>query len=230
MVAIAIDRYFCICRPWPNIIDIRIAKRIITSIRLLSFAISLGLITSLAYSVYHYLDYDIPFWELYPNLNYTSASNATITTFSAPDMLRDMIISGSYDGTEMTEETQTVKVTRLILTVFCCPNKVIFDKKVRKVRKVYQKFYVLLFVIAFISVFILYALTYKSMLTWRSKRVHSSVPYRHLNGRVSTLLTSTVTKQSNCHEKSFIATESQNNAKAEKIPLILRHTIPNRQS
>ena len=116
MVAIAIDRYFCICRPWLKSIDIRIAKRII--ICLLFFAISLGLITSLAYGVYHYLDYDIPFWELYPDLNYTSASNATIMTFSAPEMSRDIIHSGSYDGTEMTEETQTVKMTQLVLTGF----------------------------------------------------------------------------------------------------------------
>ena len=85
----------------------------------------------------------------------------------------------------------------------------------KKVRKIYQKFYVSLFLIAFISVFILYALIYKSILTRRSKRMCSSVTYRHLNGRRSTLLTSMVTKQSNCHEKSFNATESQNNANAE---------------
>ena len=210
MVAIAIDRYFCICRPWLKIIDIRIAKRII--ICLLFFAISLGLITSLAYGVYHYLDYDIPYWEIYPDVNYTSASNDTNTTFSVRNLSRDIPDAGGPDGMELTSETQTVKMTRLVLTGFCYPNEVIIDKKVRRI---YQKFYVSLFVIAFISVFILYALIYKSILTRRSKRMRSSVSYRHLNGRRSTLLTSMVTKQSNCHEKSFNATESQNNANAE---------------
>ena len=209
MVAIAIDRYFCICRPWLKIIDIRIAKRII--ICLLFFAISLGLITSLAYGVYHYLDYDVPFWDLNHDINYTSASNATITTFSAPDMSHDLINTGNFDGTEMTE-TRTVTVTRLVLTGFCYPNEVIIDENVRKI---YQKFYVSLFLIAFITVFILYALIYKSILTRRSKRMRSSVTYRHLNGRRSTLLTSMITKQTNCHEKSTNAAESQNNVSAE---------------
>ena len=127
-------------------------------------------------------------------------------------MSRNMINSGSFDGTEMTEETRTVKMTRLVLTGFCYPNEVIIDKKVRKI---YQKFYDSMFVIAFISVFILYALIYKSILTRGSKLMRSSVSYRHLNGRRSTLLTSMATKQFNCHEKSFNATESQNNANAE---------------
>lgn len=45
--------------------------------------------------------------------------------------------------------------------------------------------------------------------------MRSSVTYRHLNGRRSTLLTSVITKQTNWHEKSTQAAESQNNLASE---------------
>ena len=209
MVAIAFDRYFCICRPWLKIIDIRIAKRII--ICLFFFAISLGLITCLAHGVYHYLDSYVPFWSLNHGLNYTSKANGSISTFSTQNILSDPSFSGKIGRTEMTSDNM-VRITRLVPTGFCYPNEVIIGEDVRKI---YQKFYVSLFLIAFITVFVLYALIYKSILSRRSKRLRSSVTYRHLNGRRSTLLTSVITKQTNCHEKSTLAAESQTNVNHE---------------
>ena len=209
MVAIAFDRYFCICRPWLKIIDIRIAKRII--IGLFFFAISLGLITCLAHGVYHYLDYYILLENLNTNLNYTIEENATIRTFSSRELLHGQSVSGNSEQFEMANDNM-VKVTELVLTGFCYPNEVIIGEEVRKI---YQKFYVSLFLIAFITVFVLYALIYKSILSRRSKRLRSSVTYRHLNGRRSTLLTSVVTKHTNCQERSTLAVENQNNANSD---------------
>ena len=209
MVAIAFDRYFCICRPWLKIIDIRIAKRII--IGLLVFAISLGLITCLAYGVYHYLDSYILLETFNTSYNYTTEENSAIRPSSTQEELHGQSMSGSSSQLEMSTDNM-VKIPKLVLTGFCYPNEVIISENIRKM---YQKFYVSLFLIAFITVFILYALIYKSILSRRSKRLRSSVTYRHLNGRRSTLLTSMVTKQTNCHERSTLAVENQNNANGE---------------
>jgi hypothetical protein len=215
MVAIAFDRYFCICRPWMKFLDLKFAKRIILS--LLMFSLSLGLITSLAYGVYHrnptvlknvtFEQVNISFEANYSNSNepkkhltnnphkfYNCSAERFIKCKSSISKYLVSDVIGEINQTARSPHSQT----DFVFTGFCYPNEIILSKEFRRV---YQTFYASLFLIAFIIVFILYALIYRSILVRRSKKLQSSLSYKYSNGKKSALLTCMFPRQDNPPEQ-----------------------------
>ncbi|KAH3828678.1 uncharacterized protein LOC127831595 [Dreissena polymorpha] len=199
MVAIAFDRYFCICRPWLKVLNIRLAKRIILS--LLVFSLSLGLITSLAYGVYHrkssvriIRNNSLPEQFLYnesTNNNIGTHDNAlnavwkiNLRLSSNCSFNRNTNINGCQKNENVNDIYSDVNDEEFDFTGFCYPNEVLLSTSFRRA---YQKFYASLFLIAIITVSILYALIYRSILTRRSKRLKTSLVS---SGRRSKSLTS----------------------------------------
>ena len=219
MVAIAIDRYLCICRPWVKIINIKVAKRIILCLLMLS--LSLGLITSLAYGVYHRkvvtkvirnvtnegTSSEIGSFDdtygLLPNCTQTIdafgnhdcvVTNATNISHRRSLLTNSQLAAGLGISVPF---NSTVNVSDFVYTGFCFPNEVILSVKFRRI---YQKIYATLFLIAFITVFILYAWIYKSILTRRSKRLQSSLTEKRPGRMRSSLLATLFSRKSRTRE------------------------------
>ncbi|WAR15822.1 OPSD2-like protein [Mya arenaria] len=207
MVAIAFDRYFCICRPWTKFLNTKCALRIIFV--LLTFALTLGLLTSLAYGVYHrrvvaqiskisnmtkIVHYNVSDFTIATGIdNCTRFHNPSLN--SGNNFTNDCQLN--LDNTSFDTVNGTIDINDFVFTGFCYPNEVIFSTGFRKA---YQKFYVSLFLIAFITVFILYALTYRSIMFRRSRRLKTSLNQRSALGRRSTLLTSICSRNANSPE------------------------------
>ncbi|KAL4221044.1 hypothetical protein ACF0H5_019306 [Mactra antiquata] len=196
MVAIAFDRYFCICRPWMKILDIKSAKRIIAS--LLIFALSLGLITSLAYGVYHRkanmneTDSQTDHYNdsVYSNTDTLASENIQSSwktiTFEENHVPDNCSISwnnaNGYRRNYSCPETDSYNIIQdktndtndsedFVFTGYCYPTDILMPKDFRKI---YQTFYASLFLVMFLIVFALYALILRSILNRRSKRLKSS--------------------------------------------------------
>lgn len=219
MVAIAIDRYLCICRPWVKVINIKVAKRIILCLFMLS--LSLGLITSLAYGVYHRKVATKRAWNTTNEdegarnvtLGRTNAFLTNCTDVIAVghsnclasnpvNMSHRQIPSGDLQSISDQSNisgalNSTLNVNDFVFTGFCIPNEVILSIKFRRV---YQKVYATLFLIAFVIVFILYAWIYKSILSRRSKRLQSSLTEKRKARMRSSVLTSIFKRKSRAPE------------------------------
>lgn len=216
MVAIAIDRYLCICRPWVKVINIKVAKKIILCLLMLS--LSLGLITSLAYGVYHKKAvtklirnvtneasdiHNVTFADanaLLTNCSQTIGGLGTVDCIASRAInisLRQQLAAGRSLTVSF---NSTVNVNDFVFTGFCFPNEVILSVEFRRV---YQKIYASLFLIAFVVVFILYAWIYKSILTRRSKRLQSSLTEKR-PGHMRTSLLATVFKRKSRTQETII--------------------------
>lgn len=167
MVAIAVDRYICICHPHWHVLDTRRAKLILFS--LIVFSMILGIITALAYGVYQYST-KIDEAQL---IDRNSTSMTTLNGTNAKDT--DLCINKPEHAncTEIAENsincTDDVPLWQFVdYTGVCNPNQLIFT---RTFRKTYQKLYAGMFLVAFIVVFVLYILIYKSVLERRSKKM-----------------------------------------------------------
>ena len=161
MVAIAIDRYFCICHPFLHTLNLRRAK--IITVVLGMFSCGLGVIVSLMYGVYDHLDnVMMPPPGYYQNgLGNQSSiqSNDTNTTdefHDASAFIHDYNF-GPYDDP-----------SKLIIWIGQCgPNQLIISDKFRQY---YQIFYTVLYLISLVIVIVLYVLIYHSVLARRSRR------------------------------------------------------------
>ncbi|XP_067658785.1 cholecystokinin receptor type A-like [Haliotis asinina] len=167
MVAIAVDRYICICHPHWHVLDTRRAKLILFS--LIVFSMILGIITALAYGVYQYRSkideahiIDRNFTSV-TSINWTIAPDAEICL----NKTQDINCTDRFEF--MFNCTGDVLLYRIIdYSGICKPNQLIFTTKFRKT---YQKVYAGMFLVAFIVVFVLYILIYKSVLERRSKKM-----------------------------------------------------------
>ncbi|XP_052763948.1 octopamine receptor Oamb-like [Mya arenaria] len=225
MVAIALDRYFCICRPWTKFLNTKCALRIIFS--LLAFAFTLGLMTSLAHGVYHRkVIAQVSKISNMTDLLHFNVSGFTMATVS--DNWTGLQNPSSNIGNYFTNDGQfyavntsfhtvngTSDIDYFVFTGFCYPNEVIFSTGFRRA---YQKFYASLFLIAFITVFFLYALIYRSIILRRSRRLKTSLNSSS-TGRRSTLLTSICSRNANTPETVCMeeCKAELNNTKQEKI-------------
>lgn len=198
MTAIAFDRYLCICRPWVKFLDIRFAKKII--IALLVISLVFGLITSLAYGVYHQTHTVSTRLTVTDNVthsptsNYESRINIVQTSTLPSECFKN------FTNTLTPSEIHIYKVcmqshvkknessnaeNHFYFTGYCYPNEKIFS---RQFRKAYQTLYASLFLLVFLLVFVLYALILRSILARRSKRLRSSIAYRSYQGRNQTTM------------------------------------------
>ncbi|XP_071109157.1 cholecystokinin receptor type A-like [Haliotis cracherodii] len=167
MVAIAVDRYICICHPHWHVLDTRRAKLILFS--LIVFSMILGIITALAYGVYQYST-KIDEAQLFDR---NSTSMTSLNGTNAKDTHLCINKPEHANCTEIAENsincTDDVPLWQFVDYIGVCnPNQLIFT---RTFRKTYQKLYAGMFLVAFIVVFVLYILIYKSVLERRSKKM-----------------------------------------------------------
>lgn len=169
MVAIAVDRYLCICRPFLHFMNLRRAKIVVIVLAL--WAVLLGLIISLFYGVYERTPETI-----------SSALNVTEVdanfTLLFPDSNETTFLE---NYTVMVEEN----VTRIKYRGFCDRNDLIFALSFQSAL---QYFHSSLFVIAVIIVGILYGCIFIAVTKRRKKtqkiRSTNSVVY-NCNGNSS---------------------------------------------
>ncbi|GAB1605966.1 neuropeptide FF receptor 2-like [Argonauta hians] len=151
MVAIASDRYLCICHPFVRAMTTRRAQILVALLG--AVAVTFGIIGSLAYSVYKYKDPGngtqimnsiTPVASMLSNYTYEYSDNNTVT-LDAIEANRTICYSGMCD------------ISFLIFP--------------RKVFTVYQTIYSSIFLISLVIVAFLYALIYRSVLSRRKQRL-----------------------------------------------------------
>ena len=143
MVAIAVDRYICICHPFVHVMTVKRAKCFVYI--LASFAIILGIITSLGNGVYQE-------FEITVNVTDTIIVNNSL----------DGEISYSYlvSQRNKTELVQTY-------TGLCYMSTTILSKTFIDI---YQKVYSSFYLISLLIVMVLYGMIYSSVTKQRAKR------------------------------------------------------------
>ncbi|XP_033764362.1 cholecystokinin receptor type A-like [Pecten maximus] len=163
MVAIAFDRYFCICHPFLHAINIPRAKAIV--LVMAALACVFGILTSLMYSIHPG-----------PLSDSTTGSNITCldtvpssdqpynTSFTGSELCDDVGIMNN--GTAEAEED---------LSGVCVPYNNVFGENFIWV---YQKIYAGFYLLSFLIVFVLYGLIYRAIHLRRAlkaKRKRSSL-------------------------------------------------------
>lgn len=190
MVAIATDRYFCICHPFLHVLNIKRAKIIVLC--LLAAASSFGIVTSLMHGVYMYQDPTLPQTDnLSANIteNHTNATDLSSSLgFSNTSGISYKYISNVKDinnrtGYNMEDCAQNIKCFSNASSVFsdlnmtqkrklvyngaCIPNNIIIGPEYVDL---YQKMYAGTYLLSFFAVVVLYGLIYKSIHAHRAKR------------------------------------------------------------
>ncbi|XP_041377719.1 neuropeptide FF receptor 1-like [Gigantopelta aegis] len=158
MVAIAVDRFLCICNPHTYSLDARRAKIIIVFLAL--FATVFGIITALSAGVYQLERKNLPV---------TSMNSTQVTDAGQSDLLSEMCVGGEANCTAIATPRvdNCTTVQAVIYTGICLPNELIFTNQFRQL---YQKIYAGMFLVCFLVVFVLYILIYKFVLERRAKR------------------------------------------------------------
>lgn len=183
MVLIAFDRYFKICRPWNQCLDIRMSKKIVIAV--LIFALSLGIIPSLTHGVYPISD------------ETSTKENVTTSPVFAGDK------QGAHNGTVMVlnntayqdlrpkfpgNVSSNSSDMRRIYEGYCMPVHEYFSQIFMNT---YQNTYASLFLISCAFVTVLYALIFKSITLRRYKK--SKRAFKGMDRRTSTAITNTCT-------------------------------------
>lgn len=183
MVLIAFDRYFKICRPWNQCLDIQMSKKIVIAV--LIFALSLGIIPSLTHGVYPISD------------ETSTKENVTTSPVFAGDK------QGAHNGTVMVlnntayqdlrpkfpgNVSSNSSDMRRIYEGYCMPVHEYFSQIFMNT---YQNTYASLFLISCAFVTVLYALIFKSITLRRYKK--SKRAFKGMDRRTSTAITNTCT-------------------------------------
>ncbi|KAH9510232.1 hypothetical protein Btru_042512, partial [Bulinus truncatus] len=141
MVAIALDRYFCICHPFLHAFTIPRAKALILCMGVP--AITFGIITALSYGTYIYDERE--------NCTEDNAIDCLPLTSEAE------AAAATTNATERSIKFYGV----------CVANKFYFSDNFSKV---YQRIHALNFLIAYVAVAVLYIMIYKSIFTRRANK------------------------------------------------------------
>ena len=178
MVAIAIDRYFCICHPFLHAINMFRAKVVVTFLGLI--AITLGVIVALMYGVYEIIPAPIPAGNNFPPANvtpYNATSGSPLSSHNSGTAGRNGMDTGTYTVDQARElvfpKNSTLNITNEPLSVIivytgqCQTNTFILGENFQWH---YQKVYSSLFLICLLIVVILYILIYNSVLARRTRR------------------------------------------------------------
>ncbi|KAK3576732.1 hypothetical protein CHS0354_005568 [Potamilus streckersoni] len=172
MVAIAIDRYFCICHPFAHAINLKRAKCVV--LLLICFASTLGLITAMMHSVYDL----IPSKEQTTDLNVTSVSNNTFHSYensfcnkSNVGCLNITLTMNAVISEDVTARSELNTVPPLTYSIAyigeCIPSGILIGETFREI---YQKVYAGFYLMSFIAVFILYGIIYRAIHKHRVKK------------------------------------------------------------
>lgn len=183
MVLIAFDRYFKICRPWNQCLDIRMSKKIVIAV--LIFALSLGIIPSLTHGVYPISDETSTKENVTTSLGFAGdkqgAHNGTVMVLNntAYQDLRP-----KFPGNVSSNSSDM----RMIYEGYCMPVHEYFSQIFMNT---YQNTYASLFLISCAFVTVLYALIFKSITLRRYKK--SKRAFKGMDRRTSTAITNTCT-------------------------------------
>lgn len=198
MVAIAVDRYLCICHPFKHVMTIRRAEYIVAF--LCVFAVILGVLCSLNYALVPYPP---------PSPNKTIVFNSSL--------LNDSIVNStvsyttySSNSTNTTISINTTTAPLVVPSLVCFPVANFEDHT--SFFYIYQKIYSSFFAICCLIVMVLYAMIYRSVLARRRQRfktVTNSCCWHALPNEVEQTEFSTLN-----NETSFTRT---NNDAEEKI-------------
>jgi cholecystokinin A receptor/hypocretin (orexin) receptor 2 len=185
MVLIAFDRYFKICRPWNQCLDIRMSKKIIVAV--LIFALSLGVIPSLTHGVYP-ISEETSRKENTTGHVITSAEqhvyNGLIMKPENSTVYEDLINKSDF-GNKHPKESSNMKDYE----GYCIPVHDYFDQSFIDN---YQKFYASLFLISCAFVTVLYALIFKAITLRRYRK--SKRTYKESDRRTRHMITKIGTK------------------------------------
>ncbi|XP_050411951.1 cholecystokinin receptor type A [Patella vulgata] len=179
MVAIAFDRYFCICHSLRRIVNPFRTKIAVAC--MVIFACVLGIITSLNYGVY---------WK---GDGQSASSQMGNSSYQYSELMEMLHVNGG-EYAQFLEFIQSQNATnislpidpeqkdaKIIYTGECQVNKIILHKSFVPV---YQKIYSFLFVVCLIIGCVLYALIYRFIKTRRSKKLKQKLilcTYTHGN-------------------------------------------------
>jgi len=166
MVAIAIDRFFCICHPFLHILTIYRAKIIVAV--LLGCASTFGVITSLSHGVYEYRPSSQT--NRTDEIQTISLGHANRENCSSPHFVSrngshvDMSIYDLHptNGTNLLSANSEYRYTGV-----CMPNGVFTSIEFLAI---YQRVYAGTYLLSFFVVFVLYGLIYRSIHQHRAKR------------------------------------------------------------
>ena len=156
MVAIAVDRFLCICNPHTYSLDARRAKIII--VVLAFFATVFGIITALSAGVYQLERRKVPIANM--------SSAVVVRDGGQPDEVPPLCVEANCTARYARAENCTL-VQVVVYTGICLSNELIFTNQFRQL---YQKIYAGMFLVCFLVVFVLYILIYKFVLETRAKR------------------------------------------------------------
>ena len=170
MVAIAIDRYFCICHPFLHAITLFRAKIICICLGLV--AIGLGVIVGLMFGVYARMpapDFSqVKNSTILTNLNSTAGNSLGLQDKSAytVDQTKKMVFDFENNTAAGDLDKQPLRVF-VVYTGHCQPNHFILSEEFMWN---YQKFYTAMYLLCLIIVIVLYCAIYRSVLARRTKR------------------------------------------------------------
>ncbi|XP_060076100.1 orexin/Hypocretin receptor type 1-like [Ylistrum balloti] len=155
MVAIAVDRYLCICHPFRHAMTIRRAQYIVAV--LCAFAVMLGILCCLNYGVV----------DLYVNTPVSNSSSRNGTTLYNTTMLSSSFSPGNLGNATNFTYDQPVSTERVLAHAGVCMPISIDNQFFH----VYQKIYSSFFAICAVIVMVLYAIIYRSVLARRRQRL-----------------------------------------------------------
>ena len=197
MVAIAVDRYFCICHPFSHVLTPLRAK--VTVLVLGIFACGFGVITALLFGVYQYKTGNSTTVDNMTQINYNNTTYPTAQMVTNYTVREEDAVSNASSSIDMAVMSLTslqvdnlINMTSLqigdvisyittgapikggntskpplVYTAKCAVNYVLLD--VNFVAK-YQKVYYTMFVLDLLIVVVLYILIYRSVVNRRTKR------------------------------------------------------------
>ena len=169
MVAIAVDRYLCICHPFTHILNAKRAKCVIFILGMM--AVTLGIITAMCYQIF----------RLEPNegdvsdngIRYHEMNDSFLDTMIANIESNLTKITGAYNATVITHSMDTnVDLSSMDYMALdnngqCLPISTIFSETFVNM---YQKVYSSFFVIVIVTVIVLYVMIYRFVSVRRAKR------------------------------------------------------------
>lgn len=180
MVAIAMDRYFCICHPFLHVLNIQRAKIIVLC--LLFIASTFGVITALSHGVYSYSPVAQTPDKVFSNLTEASFLNENSTQSNMAlnssediydprpqihELYKPLMFNNVTDYLSNDTGLQNVTKMALIYHGFCIPNSLLIKPNFLST---YQIVYAGTYILSFIIVVVLYGLIYRSIHAHRAKR------------------------------------------------------------
>ncbi|BFZ23279.1 hypothetical protein BsWGS_26318 [Bradybaena similaris] len=174
MVAIAFDRYFCICHPLTRIITVFRARVIVVCLAFI--ASLLGVVMSLFYGVYQvHTIYDLKRIDEIARTNLTKHLEQLDSQQFQKDSYNDLhghVESVLLSNRFAFNETGVPRLIRTVYVGICSRNAVIFDVSLFHA---YHRAFMAVYPICLVTIMILYFMIYRFMCLRRSKKLQQKL-------------------------------------------------------